>query len=310
MTKQNFNCSRVRRPTGGRKARQPPPLQVVDAFNRKYQRLWSQVELVRRDPRHYLGLEGWASWSYLPVNVAMGILQSAVPAQVPPEDLDITYSTTAQLFSTFAGWRHDQSVYRLSPEALARALAAPLPDRLPVEAFLRLPEPTVYIETPGLEWFPGMPMVGFFASTDDRGVGGRNHPPELIVVPLIDSRRSDPRLHPSLGKAVLQTQFMRLEGSNARLPETVPITYPLALDQVAFMENERTVRLGKAQALEDLSHLPDLAHLSHSADFLRSVEGRDVSLEVLAKVLRLANVLSYLCTAYELAWQGPPVHTQ
>lgn len=304
MTSASFNHQRVRRPVGGRKARQPPPLQVFDAFNNKYHALWPLVEAARRDPQRYFGIPGWASWCRLPVNVAMGILQSQMPDHISSHEADFMYSTTAQLFATLAGWRDDQSAYSLAPEVLAEALAAPLPDRLPLEALLRMPHPTVYIETPGLNWFPGMPVVGFFASIDDRAAGGHAHPPELIVVALIDARRSDQRYHLPLARSLQVTQFMEIKTGTGRLPEIVPVSYPLALSQASFLEYEEVVRLGKARDLDAMGERPDVA------EFFRSAQGQAVSIEVLEKVLRLTNILSYVCTVYGLATGEPSLRTQ
>ncbi|MFM0465117.1 hypothetical protein PQR34_45185, partial [Paraburkholderia sediminicola] len=73
---------------------------------------------------------------------------------------------TVNVLATLAGWRVTQGVYRFDPTLYNALIATPIEGKLPTELLSRLPEWTVYIETPGMRWV-GEPLHGVFAQVGD-----------------------------------------------------------------------------------------------------------------------------------------------
>ena len=153
----------------------PRPVALLNYFSRVYPQAWKTASLLRRE-RGRDGLPTWPDWCYLPLAGWISIAVSAARRDAPRfEDV---YS--AGLLAALGPWRYTQGIYRYHP-AIYEALrdTAPQGD-LPVDVLFRLPEWSVYIETPGLDWL-GRPMSGYFAHLDD---DAQNRRQELRLLPI------------------------------------------------------------------------------------------------------------------------------
>ena len=95
------------------------------------------------------------------------------------------------IIAGLAAWRPTQGVYRFHPTLLEELWRTPVTGDLPGELFRNLPEWCVYIEAPGRDAGPGMPMHGFFAHLAP-GEGGA----ETLEL-LFDLRAPMPMLAPT-----------------------------------------------------------------------------------------------------------------
>ena len=111
-----------------------------------YPDVWNQYDTFRQG-RGKDGLPGWPEWCYCPATACTVASESA------PDII-------ARL-GALAAWRLSQGVYQFNPALYASIIASPV-ENLPTEAWYRLPEWCVYIDTPGLSW-DGNFLAGFFA---------------------------------------------------------------------------------------------------------------------------------------------------
>lgn len=109
---------------------------------------------------------------YLPFDAVMPVLDDVL------EDMaqaGVTVGTvpgiTVTTLATLAGWRATQGIYRFDRTLLEALIATPVEGKLPTGLPSRLPEWTVYIETPGLRW-TNEPLLGVFAQVGSLPGGG------------------------------------------------------------------------------------------------------------------------------------------
>ncbi len=69
------------------------------------------------------------------------------------------------LLSVIGAWRYSKGIYRLDATLLSALTETDIAEELPSELFQRLPEWSIYVETPGLPW-AGDPINGFWVSLD------------------------------------------------------------------------------------------------------------------------------------------------
>jgi hypothetical protein len=100
------------------------------------------------------GLPDWPKYVFLPSKAWYQILSSALNR--PRLDMD----TRPDLGTLMAlgTWRYTQGIYRFDQVIYQALFDTPLDGNLPSQAFLRLPQWCIYIDTPGLD-----DMAGFFA---------------------------------------------------------------------------------------------------------------------------------------------------
>ena len=111
-----------------------------------YPDVWNQYDTFRQG-RGKDGSPGWPEWCYCPATACTVASESA------PDII-------ARL-GALAAWRLSQGVYQFNPALYASIITSPV-ENLPIEAWYRLPEWCIYVETPGLSWERD-PLAGFFA---------------------------------------------------------------------------------------------------------------------------------------------------
>jgi hypothetical protein len=177
------------------------PERVLDNFSHRHPDVWRYVDAVRRDPKD-LGLSGtWESWCYLPINVATSLLHHLAQGKFSVAQAETFLLGDARLLAALAGWRMTKGVYVLDATMVQELFDSEVPDELPDELFLHLPEWSVYLATPGLEVMGGIHLHGFFAFVDDQISNHGIKPPELNILLIIDPKRSRPEALANLAHA-------------------------------------------------------------------------------------------------------------
>jgi hypothetical protein len=131
--------------------------------------IWPHLDRLRAEfvaqPR------GFPAHWYLPFNATARTLETRMSAmltsgmQIPRFQIAI-----CNLYVALASWRVTQGIYRFDPTLYEALSATPVSGPLPVELLYRLPEWTVYIETPGMRW-GGDPLLGAFAQIGEMEYG-------------------------------------------------------------------------------------------------------------------------------------------
>jgi hypothetical protein len=134
----------------------PRPLEHLHAASRLYPNAWKQIDIFRRDRGK--DLPDWPDWCFLP----MAAWYSIVSADAGVNHLTLDLIPDVARLAALGAWRYTQGIYRIDDD-LRVALIDTVPSgALPVEALYRLPEWSLYIETPDKTWH-GDTMHGFWA---------------------------------------------------------------------------------------------------------------------------------------------------
>lgn len=109
------------------------------------------------------GKIAWPSWCFLPVGIwsKLAELESELGEPINLSDL----SGFLSFVPSVGTWRYSQGIYRFDRDLLAALKETPVTGDLPAEVLLRLPEWTIYVETPGFEFY-SQQVEGFYASLD------------------------------------------------------------------------------------------------------------------------------------------------
>lgn len=145
------------------------PWQHLMAATKSYPNAWQFVE----DLRAYRGksLPDWPEWCFLPMSGWCAIVQDGAGLQHlshPPPHLGGDVGRLAAIGT----WRYSQGIYRFEPDFYNALADTPLLKNIPVEILYRLPEWSLYLETPGMTYF-AEPLFGFFAHLEHDTNDGR-----------------------------------------------------------------------------------------------------------------------------------------
>jgi hypothetical protein len=134
------------------------------------------AQCVRNSPPHW----------YLPLS-AVSITLKAVLREMAwaGRECHLDDMKAASLVATLASWRVTQGIYRFDASLFEALCATPISGPLPDEVLCRLPEWTVFLETPGMQWTDG-PLYGVFAQVGDKGKG-----PDALFITLHMERRME-----------------------------------------------------------------------------------------------------------------------
>lgn len=139
----------------------PKPKQLLDAFSRSlpndFWKLFDEVRFQR------LAVEKWDRTYFAPRNFFINY--SKAWCNQNDEAVRVLSLKTHVL----GAWRATQGIYRFDQPVYEAVVDMDIPEKLPNDLFLRLPEWSVYIETPGLLLGDDQ-VYGFFASLEqDQG---------------------------------------------------------------------------------------------------------------------------------------------
>ncbi len=136
------------------------PLEHLAALGWRYPKAWRQIGTFRAS-KGKNSLPDWPDWCFLPMAAFYAIVsKEADVARLPTHLLpDVTR------LAAIGTWGYTRGIYRFCPDVRDAAMSAKISGGLAGEVLCRLPEWSVYIEMPGLEW-GGMTLHGFFAHTE------------------------------------------------------------------------------------------------------------------------------------------------
>lgn len=131
------------------------PVEHLSAASRLYPNAWKNVEKFRlgrgRD------LPKWPGWCFLPMAGWYAIVcEDAGTSTVPP-----TQVPDIGRLAAIGAWRYSQGIYRFDIDVFKSLWATSITGDLPSEVLLRLPQWSIYIETPE-KYFGTDPMYGYF----------------------------------------------------------------------------------------------------------------------------------------------------
>lgn len=132
------------------------PLDHLSAAAGLYPNAWRLVDDLRADRGK--GLPLWPPWCFLPLAGWYAIVSAdAGVDRLPPHMVP-----DAARLAAIGTWRYTKGIYRYDDDARWALAGTVLHGEMPVDVLLRLPEWSVYIETPGREWL-GSVLHGFWA---------------------------------------------------------------------------------------------------------------------------------------------------
>ncbi len=137
-----------------------PPRTAMREIVSRWPNAWRQAD-VFRESRGSDGIPSWPEWCYLPIHAGVAIATQGRP------NPEIQSSIWPALISGIAAWRVTQGVYRFDPDLFRALIEQPMEGRIPCDALYRLPEWSVYIETPGMKFPQGeRKLAGVLAYLD------------------------------------------------------------------------------------------------------------------------------------------------
>lgn len=135
------------------------PLQHLAALARLYPEAWDEADAMS----YYRGQDGtpdWPDWCYVPYEAWYEIATRDRGRHEPSPDLSNT-----PLLAAIGQWRVTQGIYRFEPALYHEVVNTPIASNLSHQLLRRLPEWSVYVETPGMYWGSER-LYGFFAHLD------------------------------------------------------------------------------------------------------------------------------------------------
>jgi hypothetical protein len=129
------------------------PLNHLNQYSKKYPNAWKQIEKFRAGRGKDLPL--WSPWCFSPM---------AAWAAIVMQGSQVTISTASEIscLSAIGSWRYSQGIYRFDNDIFEAIYSTPLSREIPVDVLYRLPEWSVYVETPNIFWL-GDRLYGFWA---------------------------------------------------------------------------------------------------------------------------------------------------
>lgn len=158
------------------------PLQLLQQAEAAIPGCWERLDQMRE--RRGRGLPDWPTWCYLPIAAGMSVARDGAPIEEMDFRARNRAATMAAPLVGLAAWRVTQGVWDYDPDLYRELWDTPIEGRLPVELLYRLPEWCPYLCLRDVEWMPGIPLAGVFASLEWDANGG---PPELRLLLDLDT---------------------------------------------------------------------------------------------------------------------------
>ena len=107
------------------------------------------------------GLKNYANWCFMPLSAWRSIVSQARP------ELDVFEQCNVAAFLGAVGtWRYSQGIYKFDPTLYDELLNSESSGKLPADVLIRLPEWSIYIDTPNL-FYDGVRCLGVFVHLED-----------------------------------------------------------------------------------------------------------------------------------------------
>lgn len=140
------------------------PVDELNKLTRDYPTLSKDVEIFRCEKG--IGLPNWPNWCFMPMAAWTAIATNG-------GNMSLNEARQISRLSAIGAWRYTQSIYRLDPYLYSAIIDTDLSGKLPTDLFYRLPEWSVYIETPNYEYMD-LELSGFWAHLERDANTGRD----------------------------------------------------------------------------------------------------------------------------------------
>jgi hypothetical protein len=128
----------------------------IESVRVAYADVWRQLADMRRQLREEVA---WPDWCWLPLAAAHAVAHnSPLPEAAIVSPVALEVEAPVAVIGALAAWRQTRTIYRLDPDLYDALIATDLADRLPPQAFRRLPEWCVYVALPS-----GAGLAGLYA---------------------------------------------------------------------------------------------------------------------------------------------------
>lgn len=131
-------------------------LSHLKSLTNRYPRLSKLVDEFRQGRGR--DLPKWPGWCFLPMAAWYAIACDRY--QVSSLNLDQVRDVSE--LAAIGTWRYSQGVYRLQPDFFSAICDSEISGDLPSEVLYRLPQWSIYVESPGLRW-NDLELIGFWA---------------------------------------------------------------------------------------------------------------------------------------------------
>ena len=134
------------------------PEKRLAEIKQRFPSLWKEVDACRAELSR-----SWPNWCFIPKDKLEAILDPYLPTG-RNDDQQMENYYVIRLVTVLTPWRASRNVYRFDPDIYQALIKTSLKGKLPLELLRKLPEWSVYIETPGLLHPSGTAVEGFAAS--------------------------------------------------------------------------------------------------------------------------------------------------
>ena len=131
------------------------PNEHLNKISKLYPNAWNLLENMRQDSG--IGLPKWPSWCFLPMAGWYAIACEGNNTSV----LNLEQVSDVSRLAALGAWRYSQGIYHFDKDFYTAIINTVPNGDLPCDVLYRLPEWSVYIETPGMEWLDS-PLHGFW----------------------------------------------------------------------------------------------------------------------------------------------------
>ena len=202
------------------------PSDHLNNINRKYSKGYGLIDEIRKDRGK--DLPNWPKWCFMPMAGFYAVISKATGYdRLPPELI----SDVGRL-SAIATWRYSQGIYRFDPDIFDALWTTKLNGNLPGDVLLRLPEWSVYIETPEKK-FEGSKIFGFWAHLEHDANDNRR---ELRLLLDLEETLLPMPIH--IGNWPLKTGLEKVMAESRKyIPSTFDTEIPQEKEISAISEN-------------------------------------------------------------------------
>lgn len=131
------------------------PNEHLIGAGKMYPQAWKQIDIFRQDKGR--GLPDWPAWCFLPMAAWYSIVSGGGANR-----LGFNMIGDVAKLAAIGTWRYSQGIYQFDPDFYSAIIDTIPSGELPSEVLYRLPEWSLYIETPQAKWFDD-DMCGFWA---------------------------------------------------------------------------------------------------------------------------------------------------
>lgn len=195
------------------------PVEHLKAASALYPEAWKHVEQLRMIRGK--GFQNWPGWCFLPMAGWYSIVGAALQksGKSPDGMVPLPYAGDIARLAAIGTWRYSQGIYQIDPDVFPALWSTPIPGNIPSDVLFRLPEWSVYVETPEKQ-FCGSNLYGFFAHLER---DANNDDKELRL--LLDTDTALIPLPIHIGDWLITTAIQQtMDEAKENAPSSIPLS--------------------------------------------------------------------------------------